>query len=79
MLDRKFGHILPELVRFACDPHLDAMTRGWVFDALRQISGEHLGDDARVWRAWYAAFTGAELPACKELNQSLLALAWLQP
>ena len=61
----------------ACDPRLDAMTRAWLFDALREISGENFGDDALLWRAWYAAVTGTDAPISKELNQSLVSAAWL--
>ena len=77
MIDQQRGNVLPELVRHACDPHLDAMTRTWVFDALREISGENFGDDALLWRAWYAA-TGTDAPVSKALNQSLVSAAWLQ-
>ena len=77
MIDQQRGNVLPELVLHACDPHLDAMTRTWIFDALREISGENFGDDAVLWRAWYAAVTGTDAPISKELNQSLVAAAWL--
>ena len=72
MTEQQRGSVLPELVRYACDPHLDAMTGTWIFDALREISGENFGDDALLWRAWYAAVTGRPAPASKELNQSLV-------
>jgi HEAT repeat protein len=45
---------IPELLRFADDPALDEKTRGWVFEALADISGQHLGNDARYWRDWWA-------------------------
>jgi len=72
MTDQQRGSVLPELVRYACDPHLDAMTGTWIFDALREISGENFGDDALLWRAWYAAVTGRPAPVSKELKQSLV-------
>ena len=78
MIDQQRRNILPELVRSACDPWLDAMTRTWIFDALREISGENFGDDALLWRAWYAAVTGSDAPISKALNQSLVSAAWLQ-
>src|SRR5438477_7667208 len=56
------------VVRSACDPWLDAMTRTWIFDALREISGENFGDDALLWRAWYAAVTGSDAPISKALT-----------
>jgi hypothetical protein len=45
---------IPELLRFADDPGLDDTTRGWVFQALQDISGERLGNDPSDWRAWWA-------------------------
>jgi len=33
---------------------LDDKTRSWVFQALRDISGENLPHDAAAWRAWYS-------------------------
>ncbi len=45
---------LPELVRFAQDQTLDAATRKWVFQALREIAGEALPDDAMAWTRWWA-------------------------
>ena len=78
MIDQQRGNVLPELVLHACDPHLDAMTRTWIFDALREISGENFGDDALLWRAWYEAVTGTDAPVSKALNQSLVSAAWLQ-
>jgi len=64
-------------VRFVSDPHLDAMTRSWIFDALRDISGERFGDDPRQWREWYASISGQQQSA--EDHGSLLSVAWLHP
>jgi hypothetical protein len=44
---------VPRLLDFAGDGALDEQTRGWVFQALRDISGENLPRDATAWRAWY--------------------------
>jgi hypothetical protein len=44
---------VPRLLDFAGDPALDDQTRGWVFQALRDITGESLPRDAAAWRAWY--------------------------
>lgn len=46
---------VPRLLDFAGDPALDDQTRGWVFQALRDITGENLPRDAAAWRKWYAA------------------------
>lgn len=45
---------VPELVRFAQDPDLDSATRKWVFQALREITGQNLPDDPGPWVAWHA-------------------------
>ncbi|HEV2113547.1 MAG TPA: hypothetical protein VGR50_05325 [Terriglobales bacterium] len=77
MIDEQRQRMLPELMRFACDPQLDAMTRSWIFDALRDISGQKLVDDPAEWRAWYAEHTG-NLP-CISDSQALMVGALLQP
>lgn len=46
---------VPELVRFAQDPNLDARTKKWVYQALREITEQHLGDDPGAWSAWLGA------------------------
>jgi HEAT repeat protein len=46
---------VPRLLDFAGDPALDEQTRGWVFQALRDITGQNLPRDAAAWRTWYAA------------------------
>lgn len=79
MTDEQRQRMLPELMRFACDPQLDAMTRSWIFDALRDISGQTLGDDPAQWRAWYAEQTGASAPHVRDAQQALIAGALLQP
>ena len=45
---------VPRLLDFAGDFSLDEETRGWVFQALRDITGQSLPRDASAWRAWYA-------------------------
>jgi len=44
---------IPRLLDFADDSALDDQTRGWVFQALRDITGESLPRDAYAWRQWY--------------------------
>jgi len=44
---------VPKLLDFAEDASLDAATRGWVFQALRDITGQNLPHDAVAWRNWY--------------------------
>jgi hypothetical protein len=46
---------VPRLLDFAGDGALEADTRTWVFQALRDITGQTLPHDATMWRQWYAA------------------------
>jgi hypothetical protein len=44
---------VPRLLDFAGDFALDEQTRGWVFQALRDITGKSLPHDPTAWRNWY--------------------------
>jgi hypothetical protein len=44
---------VPRLIEFAGDMALDEQTRGWVFQALRDITGQSLPRDPAAWREWY--------------------------
>jgi hypothetical protein len=44
---------VPRLLDFAGDGGMDAETRKWVFQALRDITGQTLPHDAVAWREWY--------------------------
>jgi HEAT repeat protein len=44
---------IPRLLEYADDPSFDDQTRGWVFQALRDITGQSLPHDAAPWRDWY--------------------------
>jgi hypothetical protein len=46
---------VPRLLDFAEDGALDAETRTWVFQALRDITGQTLPHDPAAWRQWYRA------------------------
>ena len=46
---------IPRLLEFADDGSIDDQTQSWVFQALRDITGQSLPHDARAWRDWYAA------------------------
>ena len=41
------------LIDYAGDFSLDDQTRGWVYQALRDITGQSLPRDPGAWRAWY--------------------------
>jgi hypothetical protein len=44
---------VPRLLEFTTDGALDPQTRSWVFQALRDITGETLAPDASAWKRWY--------------------------
>ncbi len=44
---------VPRLLDFAGDGGLDPETRSWVFQALRDITGQSLPHDAAAWRRWW--------------------------
>jgi HEAT repeat protein len=44
---------VPRLIDYAEDPALDAQTRGWAFQALADITRQHLPNDSAAWRNWY--------------------------
>jgi hypothetical protein len=46
---------VPDLLNFFEDDAMDSATRGWVYGALRLITGKELGNDANAWRKWWAA------------------------
>lgn len=46
---------VPRLLDFADDGSLDDQTHAWVFQALRDITGQSLPREARAWREWYAS------------------------
>jgi hypothetical protein len=75
MLNQESRKRVPALVRLAADPRLDAITRTWVFDALRELTGEALPDDVDQWRAWYKRISGHYPPAAAD---TLRYLAWLE-
>ena len=45
---------VPQLIRYADDPALDAQTQAWAFQALSDITYQHFGKDTAAWRSWYA-------------------------
>ena len=44
---------IPQLLNFAEDSSLDAQTHGWVYQALRDITGQNLPSEPGAWRDWY--------------------------
>jgi len=45
---------VPDLLKMMDDATLDAATRSWVFQALRDITGAGIGSDPAAWRAWWS-------------------------
>lgn len=50
--------VIPQLLEYADDASLDAQTHGWVYQALRDITGQTLPNDSSSWRSWYDANHG---------------------
>jgi HEAT repeat protein len=44
---------VPRLLDYTTDGALDSQTRGWLFQALRDITGQTLPPDPWAWRRWY--------------------------
>ncbi|HTA49201.1 MAG TPA: HEAT repeat domain-containing protein [Verrucomicrobiae bacterium] len=44
---------VPHLIDYSADPALDAETRAWAFQALADITKQHLPNDSAAWRSWY--------------------------
>jgi HEAT repeat protein len=53
--ERQRRSAVPQLLDFAGDASLDPETRKWVFQALRDITGQSLPHDPAAWRNWYTA------------------------
>ncbi len=45
---------VPQLLKMTDDMTLDDVTRGWVFQALRDITGATISAQPDAWRAWWA-------------------------
>jgi hypothetical protein len=48
---------VPRLLDYTEDYSLDPQTRGWVFQALRDITGRTLPADPSAWRVWFNSTT----------------------
>jgi hypothetical protein len=44
---------VPQLINYSSDSTLDAQTRAWAFQALADITKQHLPNDSAAWRSWY--------------------------
>lgn len=43
-----------KLLNYTDDPALDAQTQRWAFQALKDITHQHLPNDSAAWRTWYS-------------------------
>ena len=59
--DQRFAAV-PDLLNFLDDDALDSDTRGWVYGALRLITGEPLGNNAQAWQRWWAHHDSKQKP-----------------
>ena len=56
MLSQEQRHsALPQLLNYTEDASLDAQTHTWVYQALRDITGQNLPNDPGAWRNWYGS------------------------
>ncbi len=44
---------VPQLIDYSADTTLDGQTRAWAFQALADITKQHLPNDSAAWRSWY--------------------------
>jgi HEAT repeat protein len=51
--------VIPQLLNYADDASLDAQTHTWVYQALRDITGQTLPNDPAAWRNWYSSAGGS--------------------
>jgi HEAT repeat protein len=52
--EQRLGAV-PDLLNLFDDDGVDSTTRGWIYGALRLITGAELGNDANAWRKWWAS------------------------
>jgi len=64
--ERQRRSAVPKLLDFADDPSLDRQTHEWVFQALRDITGQSLPHDAVLWRNWYSSNDGQWKPVTRD-------------
>jgi hypothetical protein len=63
---------VPGLIDLSDDPDLNAVTRNWVFQALREITDVTLPNDPATWRHWYTQHGAELLEKFKSAGNSVL-------
>ena len=72
--------LLPDLLRCAADPRIDAIGRTSIFDALRRLTGSNLADDIASWMEWYSSAYGTKFTVQQShhnLEEFIAACPWL--
>jgi hypothetical protein len=44
---------VPGLIELAADPKTEEQTRAWLYQALREITGQRFSNSPEPWRLWY--------------------------
>jgi hypothetical protein len=52
---------VPGLIDLSTDESLNATTRSWVFQALREITNQSLPNDPQAWRSWYEKYGAQQI------------------
>jgi HEAT repeat protein len=66
--ERQRRTAVPRLLEFADDPSVDPETGKWVYQALRDITGQTLPHDSAAWRNWYSTSDGRWSPVTRDLR-----------
>ena len=64
--ERQRRTAVPRLLQFAEDPALDPETRQWVYQALRDITGQSLPHNPSAWTNWYNKNDGNWSPVTRD-------------
>src|SRR5262249_16061286 len=67
--ERQRRSAVPKLLDYAEDSSLDPETHKWVFQALRDITGQTLPHDPSAWRSWYNSNDGNWRPVTRDSSQ----------
>ena len=66
--ERQRRTAVPRLLDFADDPSVGPETHKWVYQALRDITGQTLPHNSAAWRTWYAKSDGHWNPVTRDLR-----------
>ena len=65
---------VPQLINYSDDPALDSQTHAWAFQALNDITKQHLPNNSAAWRNWYQN-TDGQRPGNQRSDQARSFLA----